>query len=223
MAKDFYAELRDLFDLKKTVDSIKAHQSTIEDQLKRLERHLLGTPKGASKAVTKGTEKKTAPKAKAPVPAAKPKRGSGAGKGRLSLPEVVVQVMRDKKAPLSVDELADIILKGKLYISASKNFKNNLRVILYRNKKEIFKRVSAGMFQLTEGTAKSKPAAKKAVAPAKAGKAKTAKPAKKKTAAKKSATKKATAKETAAAKKATVKKSTPKKKTAKKKAAKKKA
>ena len=93
-----------------------------------------------------------------------------------SLRDVMVQVMRGKNKPMSVDDIFKVITKGKLYASASKSLKNNLRVHLYRNEKGFFRKVDRGIFELKEKPVEKKPSARASSAPAK--KAKPSKPVK---------------------------------------------
>ena len=139
MPKDLYKELRDLFSLKNSVEKILSHQLTIEKRLSGLERWIQKLHK--------------APTGKTALPKKARKAGARRRKAQTPLTDVIIQVMREKKGPISVNELAEAIYKGKLFTSTAKNFKNNLRVILYRNKKELFKLASPGIFELAEGAA----------------------------------------------------------------------
>lgn len=195
MPKDIYQELKDLFNLKKSVDKILSYQQTIDKRLTSLERNIekLHNAPSGDPAPTRKAGKKRARRRKTQRP----------------LTDVIIQVMQKNKGPISVNELAESILKGKLFTSSAKNFKNNLRVILYRNKKDLFNLASRGMFELAEASSGKKPAiekTRKTKASAKAKRPASKKSAKKKVAAKKIATAKKTSKKRAIKKKATARK-----------------
>ena len=179
MPKDVYQELKDLFNLKKSVDKILSYQHTIDKRLASLERNIENLHNASARKIT---PKKRAGKARA-----------RRRKAQRPLTDVIIQVMRKKKGPISVNELAEAILKGKLFTSSAKNFKNNLRVILYRNKKDLFNLSSRGMFELAETSVEKKPAiekTRKTKASAKTKRPASKKPAKKRVASKKKAIKK---------------------------------
>lgn len=212
MPKELYKELHDLFSLKNSVEKILSLQLNIEKRLTGLERQLEKLHK--------------TPSGKPDLPKSARKARGRKRKAQTPLTDVIIQVMREKKGPISVNELADAISKGKLFTSKAKNFKNNLRVILYRNNKDLFNLASRGMFELAEGSAEKKVAAKKSVKPkakARTKKSTTKKRAKKKVAAKKKTTAKKTGKKKTAAKKTVKKKAPAKKKASKRKVSAKKA
>jgi repressor of nif and glnA expression len=79
-----------------------------------------------------------------------------------SIQTLIVEILQEKKKPLSVNEIADSLLKEKKYKTKSANFKNQLRVLLYRNQKAMFKKVGTGQFGLA-GPGKAPAAGKVAV------------------------------------------------------------
>ena len=74
---------------------------------------------------------------------------------------LMVELFRERKRPLSVNELTDGVLNEKGYKSTSPNFRNQLRVLLYRNRKGLYQRVGKGRFTLANG--KAPPAAGRGV------------------------------------------------------------
>ena len=82
-----------------------------------------------------------------------------------SLSSVIVEILKEKKKPLKVNEIHDAVLKEKGYKTKAKNFKANLRIMLYTNKKGLFKKVKPGLFGLAaekkKATVKKKTVAKK--------------------------------------------------------------
>ena len=123
--------------------------------------------KVAKKKVTKKkpVAKKKAPKKKAKkAPAAKKKttKSKAAKKKTVkkatrrvrkkalqpSISSLIVDILKEKKKPLSVNEICDILLKEKKYKTKSKKFGNQIRVMLYRNDKGLFKKAGPGTFKL---------------------------------------------------------------------------
>ena len=139
-----------------------------------------------------------------------PARGRRKGKGRRisqpSLSSLVVEILKEKKKPLNINQICDALLKEKNYQTRAKDFKAQVRVMMYRNDKGLFKKAGPGLFSLAADVHPKIKTAKKA---AKKAAKKTAKKAKRKGTkkAKKATTKKRT---TRKAKKST-KKSTKKK------------
>ena len=127
-----------------------------------------------------------------------PARGRRKRKGRRisqpSLSSLVVEILKEKKKPLNINQICDALLKEKNYQTRAKDFKAQVRVMMYRNDKGLFKKAGPGLFSLAADVQPKIKTAKKA-----------AKKAAKKTA------KKAKRKGTKKAKKATTKKRTTRK------------
>ncbi len=96
------------------------------------------------------------------------KRGAGRLRGRISLrarrkrivqPSVsslVVEILKEKKKPLKVNEISNAFLNEKGYKTQAKNFKGQLRILLYKNDKGLFKKVGPGVFALAGEKEKAK-------------------------------------------------------------------
>ena len=79
---------------------------------------------------------------------------------QLSIEKLIIEMIREKERPMTVNEIAHTLLHEKQYRTTSGNFKNQLRVLLYRNRKGLFRKIDAGTFDLAEGV--SVPGARKA-------------------------------------------------------------
>lgn len=148
MAQDIYKDLKNLLALPKTLNKILFNLTVITKKIEKLEQKVEKTQKGLSKRMA------IAERATLKKKAGRPR------KAQTPLADVIVQVMQKNKGPVSINDLADAIIKGKLFVSKSKNFKNNLRVVLYKNEKGLFKKVSKGKFELAGE--KKKPVERKA-------------------------------------------------------------
>lgn len=107
-----------------------------------------------------------------------------------SLSSLVVEVLKEKRKPLTINDICDALLQEKNYQTRAKDFKAQIRVMMYRNDKGLFKKASPGLFKLAAGpqaTRKTKKRAKTKTRQRAAGKAtktatkKVTKKAKKKT------------------------------------------
>jgi hypothetical protein len=66
-----------------------------------------------------------------------------------SLSSLVVDILREKKKALKVNDICDALLMEKKYKTQAKNFKANVRIVLYKNDKKLFKKVGPGKFGLS--------------------------------------------------------------------------
>jgi hypothetical protein len=95
-----------------------------------------------------------------------PRKAAGRARGRIaqsSLASLVVEILREKKRPLGINEICDALLKEKGYRTRAKDFKAQVRVTVYKNDKGWFKKVKAGLFALSAdpqptGKAEKRPA-----------------------------------------------------------------
>jgi len=110
-----------------------------------------------------------------------------------SLSSLIVEILKEKKRPLKINDICDALLKEKNYQTRAKDFKAQVRVMMYRNDKGLFGKPKPGLFKLAADAQ-----------PKKKTKKKTTKKAKKK--ATKKATKRATKKVTKKTKKRVTKK-----------------
>ncbi len=196
-------DLQSLVTAKGKLDKLLEQKSSIEKDLASVDSEIAAIRKSLGKPGPGKAPAKTAP-------VSRKKRARRKKTGQPSIQTLIVEILREKKKPLSVNEISDILLKEKKYKTKSANFKNQLRVLLYRNDKGLFTKAGTGKFGLKAAgqtpAAKAIPVAKKASSKKK----KTA--ARKKTAVKKVAAKKKAVKK--AVKKTTRKATSPKKKKA---------
>ena len=90
------------------------------------------TPAARSKKKTrKGTRKSAKKKAVQP-----------------SLSSLIAEILKEEKKPLGVNDICDALLKEKKYKTKAKNFKANVRILLYKNEKGLFKKAGPGRFRL---------------------------------------------------------------------------
>ena len=82
----------------------------------------------------------------------KPSRGKPAARVRKkaaqpSLSSLIAEILKEKKKPLGVNDICDALLKEKKYKTKAKNFKANVRILLYKNEKGLFKKSGPGRFR----------------------------------------------------------------------------
>lgn len=65
-----------------------------------------------------------------------------------SLTSLVAEVLRETKKPMRVGDLCTAVLEGKKYKTRAKDFKSQLRILLYKNEKGLFKLTRPGTFTL---------------------------------------------------------------------------
>jgi hypothetical protein len=122
---------------------------------------------------------------KAVTSAGRPKKGVRKAKRRRiaqpSLSSLIVEILKEKKRPLRINEICDALLKEKNYQTRAKDFKGQVRVMMYRNDKGLFGKPKPGLFKLvTDARPKKKTKKKAAKKTRKKATKKTTKRAKKK-------------------------------------------
>ena len=65
-----------------------------------------------------------------------------------SLSSLIVDILKEKKKPLGVNDICDALLKERKYRTKAKNFKSNVRILLYKNEKGLFRKAGPGRFRL---------------------------------------------------------------------------
>jgi len=65
-----------------------------------------------------------------------------------SLASLIVEVLKKEKKALGINEICDAVLKEKHYRTRSKDFKAQVRVLIYKNDKGLFKKTAPGLFTL---------------------------------------------------------------------------
>ena len=61
---------------------------------------------------------------------------------------MIAEILKEKKKPLGVNDICDALLKEKKYKTKAKNFKANVRILLYKNEKGLFRKSGPGRFRL---------------------------------------------------------------------------
>jgi len=152
------ADLKSLLTAKEKLDKLQLKKSSLEKDLASVDKEIaslqgsLGKPVSAMRRGRKPGQKQSISKKKA-VRAKRKPAAKGTKPAQPSIQSLILEILKDKKKPLSVNEIADSLLKEKKYKTKSSNFKNQLRVLLYRNQRGLFKKVGAGQFGLAGGKA----------------------------------------------------------------------
>jgi hypothetical protein len=149
-------DLKELLALKKELDELEKKQKALLKQFTSVSKDLgsIQTSFGKSKRKKPASRVKKATRKVARKPAKKkPKKRAKrrATKKRVvqpSLSSLIVEILKEKKKPLGVNDICDALLKEKKYKTKAKNFKANVRILLYKNEKGLFKKAGPGRFRL---------------------------------------------------------------------------
>jgi hypothetical protein len=98
---------------------------------------------------------------KAPVPAGKPTKKvagkpAGSSGARPSLASTVAEILKEKKKPLSIDDLAQALQKKRKDKSQGRQLKAQLKDLFQRNPRGMFKRTKTGSYTLASNPKKKK-------------------------------------------------------------------
>ena len=149
-------DLKELLALKKELDELERKQKALLKQFTSVSKDLgsIQTTFGKSKRKKPAARVKKATKKPARKPAKKKTKKRAkrrATKKRVvqpSLSSLIVEILKEKKRPLGVNDICDALLKEKKYKTKAKNFKGNVRILLYKNEKGLFKKAGPGRFRL---------------------------------------------------------------------------
>jgi len=149
-------DLKELLALKKELDELEKKQKALLKQFTSVSKDLgsIQTTFGKSKRKKPATRVKKATKKAARKPAKKKtkkrakRRGTKKRVVQPSLSSLIVEILKEKKKPLGVNDICDALLKEKKYKTKAKNFKANVRILLYKNEKGLFKKAGPGRFRL---------------------------------------------------------------------------
>ena len=140
------AELKKLATLKGSLEVLEKEKNTLERNLQEVDKQLqslegsLRKPAARRKVVRqRGISRKLRKRIRQP-----------------SLSSVVVEVFKEKNKLLKVNDLVKSVLEEKKYKTQSKNFKGQLRTLLYKNEKGLFKKTGPGLFTLAGASPKGK-------------------------------------------------------------------
>ena len=137
-------DLKELLVLKKELDALEKKEKALLKQFTSVSKDIgsiqtaFGKPSRrkkpaarVKKTTRKGTRKSAKKKAVQPP-----------------LSSLIVEILKEKKKPLGVNDICDALLKEKKYKTKAKNFKANVRILLYKNDKGLFKKAGPGRFRL---------------------------------------------------------------------------
>lgn len=135
----------------------------MKEKIERLEKRRKSLEKELA-SVTQQMESLGMPEAAKPPARAKRKRARKAKRRRIaqpSLSSLVVEILKEKKKPLKINDICDALLKEKNYKTRAKDFKAQIRVMMYRNDRGLFKKAGPGLFNLAADTKPTKKATKR--------------------------------------------------------------
>ncbi len=136
-------DLKELLALKKDLDALEKKQKDLLRQFTSVSRDIgsiqatFGKPGGGKRT---GRVKQAAGKAT--------RRAAGRKRAvRPSLSSLIVEILEEKQKPLGVNDICTALLGEKKYKTRAKNFKANVRILLYKNEKGLFKKAGPGRFR----------------------------------------------------------------------------
>ena len=128
-------------ELEKGLASVNRQMETVENSIEKL------AGKGIrQKTVLTRKKKKTSKRKTRKTKVVRRTRKRAAQR---SLSSVVVEVLGEQKKPMKVADLCTAVLKEKKYKTRAKDFKSQLRILLYKNEKKLFKKAGPGLFVLS--------------------------------------------------------------------------
>lgn len=139
-------DLRSMIVAREKLDKLLDRKSALHKDLSSVEQEIEAVERSLGQPAPKTPTARKAP------PGRKKKRAAARGRktAHLSIPSLIVETLREKNRPVSIAELADTLLNEKKYKTTSGNFKHQLRVILYANRKGWFKKLGSGTFALAD-------------------------------------------------------------------------
>ncbi len=142
-------DLKELLALKKELDALEKKQKELLKQCTFVSKDIgsIQTAFGKPRRRKPAARVKKAAKKAARKPAKK-KRVKSTRVAQPSLSSLTAEILKEKKKPLGVNDICDALLKEKKYKTKAKNFKANVRILLYKNEKGLFKKAGPGRFRL---------------------------------------------------------------------------
>lgn len=143
-------DLKNAIPMKEKMERLEKRKKSLEKELASVDQQIesLGMPMAAK------------------PPARTRRKGARRAKRRRiaqpSLSSLIVEVLKEKRKPLKINDICDALLKEKNYKTRAKDFKAQIRVMMYRNDKGLFKKAGPGLFKLAADTKTTKRAAKRA-------------------------------------------------------------
>jgi hypothetical protein len=126
-------DLKELLVLKKELDALEKKEKELLKQFKSVSRDIGSIQSAFGKPSRRTPADRIKKKKKAVQP---------------SLSSLIAEILKEKKKPLGVNDICDALLKEKKYKTKAKNFKANVRILLYKNEKGLFKKAGPGRFRL---------------------------------------------------------------------------
>ena len=131
-------ELENLIASKKRLDVLEDKRKTLERELASVSRQIDSlehsiSPKMARKAARKSVKRPRRKRIRQP-----------------SVPSLIVEILKEKKRPMKINDIHEALLKEKNYKTRAKNFKTNVRIVLYKKERGLFKKVGPGKFTLAK-------------------------------------------------------------------------
>jgi hypothetical protein len=145
-------DLKSLVVKKEKLEILLKERSDIKNDLASVSREIAsiqGVPQASGQEKRSNLNRAFAQVKGKPAPAAR-KNARRKKLDQPSMQSLILDILAEKNKPLSVNEIGDILLAEKKYRTRSSNFKNQLRVLLYRNKKGLFRKTGAGEFGLNK-------------------------------------------------------------------------
>ncbi len=143
-------ELKNAIPVKEKIERLEKRRKSLEKELASVVKQIesLGMPKAVT---SPGRPKKKG------VRKARRKRIA-----QPSLSSLIVEILKEKKRPLKINDICDALLKEKNYQTRAKDFKAQVRVMMYRNDKGLFGKPKPGLFKLAADAQPKKKTTKKA-------------------------------------------------------------
>ena len=137
-------DLKELLALKKELVALEKKEKALLKQFTSVSKDIGSIQTGFGK-----TSRSKKPAARVKKTTRKGTRKSAKKKAvQPSLSSVIAEILKEKKKPLGVNDICDALLKEKKYKTKAKNFKANVRILLYKNEKGHFKKAGPGKFKL---------------------------------------------------------------------------
>ena len=138
-------DLKGLIALKGKIEELEKKKKGLEKGLADVTRQMDALEKAVERVVGKGKPIR--------VPSKRKEGGGRRGKRirQPSLASLVVEVLQEAKKPMRVADICTAVLEGKQYRTRARDFKSQLRIILYKNEKGLFKKTAPGKFALAGG------------------------------------------------------------------------
>ena len=142
-------ELKGLIARKGKIEELEKKRRTLEKNLADVNKQMDALERAVEKVVEKGKLGRVPPKGKK----ARARRRKRIRQPSLS--SLVAEVLEEKKKPMRIADICTAVVEGKNYRTRAKDFKSQLRILLYKNEKGLFKKAGPGTFTLAASAKKS--------------------------------------------------------------------